>query len=321
MRKLPCALLAVALVSGACEGTTAVAPTTKPRPPQQHLTEDQWLGRYALWVTDLRVTLAHEDRAELGKCAVTLDDELGDAPASLRKPDRLLARACRGFTAGAQLRNPNRSFAEWSKAARLVWKANRRLPNPQPMERLPLPVGRGVLAASHVEPLFTKVARDIAAPVGEVRCWSRPDWTELQKETFGRDHNLAGFASPAFKRVNLAWDICENLAKLAYTNERPTGTEELELAFAMTTLMHESGHLDESGDFYGAGANEPLAECWGMQHIRQGATRLGASREYASELAARYWTEVYPFRPGGYRTTKCRNGGAYDLRRESSIWP
>jgi hypothetical protein len=314
------AALAAAFLASACEETKGVAPTTKPAQPAR-LTEDQWLGRYAIWVTDLRVALAHEDRDALEQCGATLEDKLGDPPKSVRSAEHLLARACGRFADGAELHDDSKSFEEWSLAARLVWDANRRLPNPQATERLPLPIGHGVSEGSRVEPLFTKIARDIGAPVGEVRCWSRADWKELQQETFGRDHNLAGFASPGFQRVNLAWDICDGLAKLAYTNERPTGNEELEIAFAVTTLMHESGHLNESGDFYGAGANEPLAECWGMQHIRQAAVRLGASRAYANDLAARYWTEVYPTRPANYRTKKCRDGGAYDIRKESSVWP
>jgi hypothetical protein len=44
-------------------------------------------------------------------------------------------------------------------------------------------------------------------------------------------------------------------------------------------------------------------------------------RAYADELAERYWTEVYPTRPAGYRTKKCRDGGAYDVRKESAVWP
>jgi len=284
------------------------------------LTEDQWLGRYGLWVTDLRVALEHEDRAALGRCEQTLDRTLGDPPASLRGPEHVLGRACRRFARGAGMNDPRKAFAEWSRASRLVRDANGKLPHPQAMERLPLPVATWPTEESRVEPTFTRVANDVAAPASQVRCWSRSDWSELQKESFGKDLNLAGFASPQYKRVNLAWDMCDGLATLAYTSERPSGTSELEIAFAVTTLMHEAGHLNESGDFYGAGENEPLAECWGMQHIRVGAVELGVAR-VANELAARYWAEVYPTRTPAYRTKKCRNGGAYDLNKESDIWP
>jgi hypothetical protein len=321
VRSLAGVAIALALVVSACGGTKSGAkppPTTTRTEPA---TEDQWLGHYALWVTDLRVALLHQDRDSLARCAETLAEKLGDAPAQVRKAKRILERACERFAAGASVENENRAFREWSQAAVLIRDANGRLSHPQAMERLPLPVGTGLREESRIEPLFTLVANDLAAPASEVRCWSREDWPKLQKATFGRTLNLAGFASPQYKRANLAWDICDSLATIAYTDRRPAGSEQLGLAFAVTTLMHEAGHLNESGDFYGAGQNEPLAECWGMQHIRQAARRLGAMKTYADELAERYWTEIYPMRPADYRTKKCRDGGAYDVRKESAIWP
>jgi hypothetical protein len=312
-------LVALAMVCCACNEGRAVAPSepTTTRP----LTTNQWLGRYALWVTDIRVALLHEDREALERCAQTLEDEVGEPPPALGEAKRVLELACERFAGGAELDDRSEAFLQWSQAARVVRDANSRLPTPQPMERLPLPAGRGLLDATRVEPVFTRVAGDIAAPATEVRCWSPADWRDLQEESFGRDLDLAGFASPAFKRVNLAWDICGELATLAYTDERPIGVEQLRLAFAVTTLMHEAGHLNESGDFYGAGENEPLAECWAMQHIREAARKLGASETYADELAERYWAEVYPTRPPDYRSPKCRDGGAYDVDKESSVWP
>lgn len=315
------AAVALAVLCCACEGTKATAPhdaSTASRPP---LTEEQWLGRYALWVTDLRVALLHEDRAALERCESTLDEELGEAPRPLRSAEGILARACERFARGAETGDERQAFLRWSQAALLVRDANARLPTPQPMERLPLPVGQGLSTASRVEPLFTRVVGDIVAPATEVRCWSPPDWSEVQKESLGTDLDLAGFASAAFKRVNLAWDICSDLATLAYTSRRPGGDDELDIAFAVTTLMHEAGHLKESGDFYGAGQNEPLAECWGMQHIRAAARALGASQAYADELAERYWAELYPTRPPEYRTRRCRDSGPYDVRKDSPVWP
>jgi hypothetical protein len=313
-------VVALAALCGACDESKAVS-SADSTAASASPTEDQWLGRYALWVTDLRVALLHEDRATLTDCARTLEEQVGDAPPALRKAKRILALACERFARGAEAEDARQSFLDWSQASRLVRDANETLPTPQAMERLPLPAWRGLLEESHVEPLFTRTARDIAAPATEVRCWSRADWSQLQEESFGSDLDLAGFASPAFKRVNLAGDICNGLATLAYTNRRPDGVEELDIAFAVTTLMHEAGHLNESGDFFGADENEPLAECWGMQHIREAARTLGASRAYADELAERYWDEVYPTRSAEYRSEKCRDGGAYDIRKDSSIWP
>jgi hypothetical protein len=321
VRRLAGVAIALTLVVSACGGAKSAvkpSPTTTRTEPA---TENQWLGRYALWVTDLRVALLHQDRDSLARCAETLAEKLGDAPAQVRKAKRILGLACDRFAAGASEENEDRAFREWSQGAVLVRDANGRLSHPQATERLPLPVATGLREESRIEPLFTRVANDLAAPASEVRCWSRADWPKLQEETFGRTLNLAGFASPQYKRANLAWDICDSLGTIAYTDRRPTGSEQLGLAFAVTTLMHEAGHLNESGDFFGAGQNEPLAECWGMQHIRQAARLLGATRAYADDLATRYWTEVYPTRPAGYRTKKCRDGGAYDVRKESPVWP
>jgi hypothetical protein len=320
VRRLAGVAVALALVGGACDHGKGVAPSAPTRTAAAP-TENQWLGHYALWVTDLRVALLHRDRDALADCARTLEEKLGETPQPFSKAKRILELACGRFARGAELDDRSAAFLAWSHAAHLVRDANRRLPTPQPMERLPLPVGRGVLDTSRVEPVLTRVAHDVVASATEVRCWSRWDWRDLQKETFGKDLDLAGFASARFKRVHLAWDICHELATLAYTDRRPAEEGQLRLAFAVTTLMHEAGHLNESGDFYGAGSNEPLAECWGMQHIRIAARRLGASPDYADQLAERYWSEVYPMRPRDYRTDKCRDGGAYDIRKESSVWP
>ena len=319
MKRAAALAVALALLCAACDERRTIASpaSTAPAP----VTTDQWLGRYAIWVTDLRVALLHADRDALGRCAQTLNEKLAEAPGRLQNAERILALACERVERGARADDADEAFLEWSQAAHLIRDANSRLPTPQPMERLPLPVGTGLSEASRVEPLFTRVARGVAAAVGEVRCWSPSDWRELQAESFGADLSLAGFASTIFKRVNLGWDICDGLATLAYTNRRPRGAEQLQVAAAVATLMHETGHLNESGDFYGAGQNEALAECWGMQHIRDGAVALGASKPYADELAERYWTELYPKNSADYRSPKCRDGGAYDLNNASSVWP
>jgi hypothetical protein len=356
--------LAVGCSGGADEGSNAKTPasasttatgnaiSTEARPSATPLAKGSWLGRYALWVTDVRValekagtlqhrrglTVAVRATAELEsaldalrRCNATRREKLDPPPRVFARSARLLVRACSLFALGAEAdaralerRQPDRYagvFALWSGAAKLVQRANGLLPRPQATQRLPLPVGGGMLEASRVEPFFTAVANEQAAPAAQVRCWAEPEWTTVKTEAFGRSDDLAGFASPEFKRVNLDPRICRRLALLAYAASRPTGIEQLELAFALDAIMHESGHLNESGDFYGRGANEPLAECWGMQHIREAARALGASPAYAAELAERYWREVYPTRPRTYRSLRCRNGGPYDVRPGNDVWP
>jgi hypothetical protein len=315
-------ILAVLGVTAGCGGDEATSPPTTSSVSTTTVDPEAesraWLGHYAVWVTDLRIALERENRAALESCGETLRAKLGDTPEEFAETASALARACELLSADV---SKKRRFRVWATASRLIRSANDRLPTPQPMERLPLPIGSGLLTDSRVEPLFTKVANRIAASVGQVRCWSKKDWRRLVKETFGRKQTIAGFASMASKRANLASDICADLATLAYTQERPRTAEQGDIAFAVATLMHEAGHLNESGDFYGAGSNEPLAECWGMQHIRQAARALGAGKAYADELAEGYWRYIYPSRSGPYRTPKCRNGGAYDVRPGTDRWP
>jgi hypothetical protein len=331
------------------EASASARTTTEAEAPGR-VTAGAWRARYSLWMTDLRValenagTLRHvrgrpvaparlsaDDRerydgalAELRDCRARLD-ELGEPPGRFARPVGILGRACDAFAAGAELAAGDvpyaRAFARWGEGAELVRRANAALPKPDSIERLPVPVSGGMIDGTRIEPLFSEIANDLAAPAAQIRCWAEPEWTRVKKQLFGKNLDIAGFAYHETKRAGLSAEICRWLALLAYTEERPTGSDQLEVAFAVNVLMHESGHLNETGDFFGAGQNEPLAECWAIQHIRPAARRLGASREYASTLAERYWTEVYPHLGPGYRTPRCGNGGPYDERPGTDAWP
>jgi hypothetical protein len=314
----------------------------------------EWIGRYALWADDLRTalirvgTVLSDERsrklvadgdndtasafadalARVQGCA-SFEDNVGDPPPKLTKAADLLEHACERFRAGAKgtpdaVENPAllaKVFDAWSEAANLVQSANASFPAPEPIETLPLPAIAGVADVSRFEPFFSRVADQLAAPDAEVRCWDGEDWQRLQKETFGKNLELAGFASFDVNGVNLAPEICDALALLAYTDERPTGDDQLAIAFAVVVLMHETGHLNRASDFYGAGENEPLAECWAMQHVRLAARTLRAGARYSDALAERYWHEVYPRVQRRYRSPKCRNDGEYDVRPSSDLWP
>ena len=314
-------------------------------------TAGAWLARYSLWVTDLRVALEnagtvrhvrgrpapltrlvspkrreHDDAlAELRGCRETLAG-LGEPPTPrLARVARRLRAACSAFARGATLAAAGaqyqRSFELWSRATDLVRRANARLARPVLVERLPVAVGGGDSDETRIEPFFTEIANEVAAPAAQVRCWAEPEWTSVKKQLFGRNLDIAGYADHDTKRTGLSLETCRWLGVLAYTRERPAGVDQLRIAVAVNALMHESGHLNETGDFYGAGRNEPLAECWAMQHIRAAARRLGADGAYASTLAERYWAEVYPNQRADYRSKQCRDGGAFDLRPAGTVWP
>ena len=142
----------------------------------------------------------------------------------------------------------------------------------------------------------------------------------MPRTEFGRKMDLAGFATLGLDSVNLSPDTCDLLADFAYRGARPTGFDQLETAFAVVVLMHETSHVLNQGVHPNA-TEEQTAECWAMQHIREAAVELGASSDYADTLAERYWSDVYPLQTPKYKTDRCRDSGRLDVRRGSHVWP
>jgi len=205
-----------------------------------------------------------------------------------------------------------------------VQRGNDLLRKPGWTESLPLPVIGGRSPVSRIEPLLTHVTRKVATGNSDLfvtRCWSAGDWAHIERQEFGPKANLAGFASSRFDNLHLAPEICDPLVKLAYAKERLTGGEELELSFALLVLMHETSHIWDGGFSAATDSGERSAECWGMQQIRPAARALGASKDYAAELADRFWTEIYPHDQERYRSPECRDGGKLDARPTSHVWP
>jgi len=88
----------------------------------------------------------------------------------------------------------------------------------------------------------------------------------------------------------------------------------LEIAWSLNTLAHESYHL--------AGVrNEARTECYALQAIDFVARRLGASREQAQALASFSFDQLPRRMPPEYSSPECHNGGMYDLRPGSAVWP
>ena len=81
----------------------------------------------------------------------------------------------------------------------------------------------------------------------------------------------------------------------------------------MHVLTHEAMHLSGRLD-------EAVAECAAVQRDAQTARLLGAGPADAAELAGAYWRNVYPLMPEGYRSGKCRAGGAMDERLADAPW-
>jgi hypothetical protein len=174
----------------------------------------------------------------------------------------------------------------------------------------PLPVVAGVASESRIEPYLSRLARAIVHRRDvEVRCWSPRHWRPIRVAL------AAGALEPGTSgRAHLPAEECNRL--VAFAN-RPTdvrGRQRIELAVAVAAFAHDVEHL--------AGERaEPAAECRGMQRIDSIAGLLGAPRPLARGLAALYWTQLYPRNPRRYRSSECRDGGAFDIDRTLDLWP
>jgi hypothetical protein len=85
-------------------------------------------------------------------------------------------------------------------------------------------------------------------------------------------------------------------------------------AVAVNVLTHESYHL--------AGhRSEAAVQCYAMQRNAEAARMLGATAEQAGAVARFVYEHVYPALPQDYRSSDCHDGGPYDLRPASPVWP
>jgi hypothetical protein len=85
-------------------------------------------------------------------------------------------------------------------------------------------------------------------------------------------------------------------------------------AWSVQALSHEAWHL-------GGELDEARTQCFGLQTTAYVARRLGSDRAQAQALATYLYERIYPQMPPAYRSGDCRDGGALDLRPETSVWP
>jgi hypothetical protein len=109
----------------------------------------------------------------------------------------------------------------------------------------------------------------------------------------------------------LKYDTCQHLYDWMGSDKQDPSLDEV---IAVHVLAHESEHLAGVPD-------ESVAECYSVQTTAETAELLGASTEQARALARRYWLDVYPRMPDGYRTDECKDGGPLDLQPDSAEWP
>ena len=277
---------------------------------------------------DGETTVAHSRALEVANtCSVDLINRVGPSPTDrLRSALAVFERACvhlqrfhDAITLAVFRGEPSlvrQAQTEAKRGGDLLLKADRGLP---PGEVRPLPIIGGDSAASRIEPRFGEVASRLAGKRVELRCWSHGDWTRLLREekayTKHRiDEDTLGFAGIEGTRANLAPDVCDALVDLVYHHAHPSSPEaRFPLAAAVVTLAHEPQHSKGV-------AVEAQAECFAIQTAAATARRLGADPEYAAGLAGLYWQHYGEELPV-YRSSECRDGGAYDLHGASSSWP
>jgi hypothetical protein len=240
-----------------------------------------------------------------------IHDLLGEACEHYGRAADLLLKALRGRGAGA------RFLLEAKKGQRLQQRALDMLP---PGEAQAVPVVGGKSDDTKIDPLYGRVAGDLAdEDEAEVRCWSEQDWPRLIQEEqavtgISVSTNVLGLTGIGSKRINLSPTACRELDRLAYDDEQPEESEaRLRLAYGVATLAHEAQHR--------AGiVEENVAECYGLQRLRDAALSLGADPTYADELATVYWGD-YGHVSAEYTSPECRDGGELDLHPATSRWP
>jgi hypothetical protein len=285
--------------------------------------EFEWTERLYSWLLQLEGSLNADPAFTLiRRCETALRTDVGPPPSVRVRPLRRQASiACMHFRRGAAFylagapaakgdREFDRGFRlrdallEKIQVAALV-DLNRPLPAVAVWDR-----------RSRIELTLSRVASKVAGKRIEARCWTKADWAQLEQQVglFSGPEvgGLAGYADFGAARVHLSPSVCKPLVDFAYRKVWPDAREDL--AFAFGVLAHESQHA--------VGVeSERVAECRGMQQVREVAKGLGASAAAAAEAARLYWEVIYPSALPSYQSRACRNGGALDLRPDSDVWP
>jgi hypothetical protein len=155
-----------------------------------------------------------------------------------------------------------------------------------------------------------------------VRCWTVAEW-DVRAAAAARANGLPGpnavlgiAENGLLRAIHLSPRVCTALAHyLAAGKLPPAGEPAFELAQALVTVGHETGHLVSDLD------TEATAECFGAQHVALVAQALGATAAEGRLLADLYWGWVYPRTDPLYRSPECHDGGGLDLNPFSPVWP
>lgn len=326
---------------GGVAGVETVKQTSGPRGAWATKPELRWLRSVAAWSEELaaagREVAAFEDDAvefaralegdraalreyravlePIRRCPASFARVVGPAPTErLGESARGFRQSCAHFRRGVDLllqalADGNGALGEAARdeiaeAGKEAAVASGMLP---PGEKQALRVLEGPAEESRIDVRYSAVASRLAEKEVEARCWTRRDWTRLMVEeeafTGGRvNAAVLGFASAGGRRISLAPDVCADLDALVYARR---GGRTPDVALALVTLAHESVHAAGRAD-------EPTAECHGIQLADEAAAALGVGEAEAEALVTLYW-DGYDRLPAAYRSPECRDGGELDL--------
>lgn len=145
------------------------------------------------------------------------------------------------------------------------------------------------------------------------------------------DVTTLGQTRPGSSEIYLLPTMCDGLAKFStwpqsarscvVTNREPgsssCGALVDQTILAMHVLAHEAQHTKGLH-------NESTADCYALQSVSSVAESLGADEGLAHSIGLYFASHYGTIRqsPPGYALTKeCRDGGALDLRPQTSDWP
>lgn len=166
-----------------------------------------------------------------------------------------------------------------------------------------------VLVHARLEHRLADAASAVAGRRVEVRCQTLGQaWVDAHPELgyveFGSDGRPQ-------RRTVVAVRACDDLSGWLGSGRRvPTRDQVVAVHVLAHEAMHMAGEVDEA-----------RAECRAVQRDARLAAALGATPAVARELARRYWREIYPELPDGYRSADCGPGRAWDEHLPDPPWP
>jgi hypothetical protein len=263
------------------------------------------------WLTSYGQARPAVLRVSTRSCASRLRLAVGPPPtARLRPALRTLSAACMAAKAGRVAEA--RSLISRADTEALVGAGQ---DMPSRLDDTPHAAGE----TNHTASVYNRAASMVARKPVTVRCWSPGDWSQLTAEvaviipTSHANSSTQGLTIPDSSAVNLSPVTCSWLDALvldgyAAISQQP---DQAFTAIALRVLAHQSFSAVNV-------QNQAKGECFAIQVIPAIARILGPTARQGRILTEDVWHQ-YPQEP--YRTSACRNGGAFDLHPHSAVWP